>query len=136
MNVADEHIHLRFNGAAVTQQEERCLNRRHRAAGCTECVASCPVDVIVLVDSAPTLDEETCVRCGLCLHSCPTGVFRQANAAEAQLFYAAAQQPEQPIAIVCAWHPTLTPTTAPAHTIVQHQRCLATLAVDQLLALS
>lgn len=136
MTVTDDGVLLSFKGAAVAQQTDRCLNRRHRAAGCTQCVAGCPVDAIALVDGAPILAADTCIRCGLCLHTCPTGVFTQPNAAEAQLLYAAAQQPDQPIAVVCALHPTPAQTAAPVATIVQHRRCLAALAVDQLLALS
>lgn len=136
MTMTADGVPRPFNGAAVTQQTDRCLNHRHRGAGCTHCVAACPVDAITLVDGAPVLAAETCVQCGICLHSCPTGVFTQPNAAEAQLLHAAAQRPDQPLVVVCALHPSPAQTTAPVTTILYHRRCLAALAVDQLLALS
>jgi MinD superfamily P-loop ATPase len=105
-------------------------------AGCNRCVADCPVNAITLVDREPMLAEATCVRCGVCLHSCPTGVFHQPKEAEGQLIEATRPLTEQSVALVCALHPTPNATAAPVATIVQHRRCLAALAVDQLLALS
>lgn len=125
-----------FRGAAVAQQTERCLNARHRAAGCRHCVTLCPVAALTLVDDKPVLDADQCVKCGLCLHGCPTAVFTQPNAAESQLIRTVEQLPRQPIALVCALHPTPQHTTAPVTTIVQHRQCLAALSLTQLLALS
>ena len=125
-----------FRGAVVVQQTERCLNARHRAAGCNRCVTLCPVAALTLVDGKPVLDEEQCVKCGLCLHGCPTEVFTQANAAESQLIRTVEQLPRQPVALVCALHPTPQHTTTPVTTTVQHRRCLAALSLAQLLALS
>lgn len=125
-----------FRGAAVAQQTGRCLNARHRAAGCSVCVTLCPVAALTLVDDKPVLAEEQCIKCGLCLHGCPTEVFTQANVAEVQLSRTVEQLPHQPIALVCALHPTPQRTTAPVTTIVQHRRCLAALSLLQLLALS
>lgn len=125
-----------FRGAAVAQQTERCLNARHHAAGCRHCVTLCPVAALTLVDDKPVLAEEQCVKCGLCLHGCPTAVFTQPNAAESQLIRTVEQLPRQPIALVCALHPTPQHTTAPVTTIVQHRRCLAALSLAQLLTLS
>lgn len=129
-------IQLPFRGPAVTVQPELCLNRRHHAAGCTCCVAACPVDAIALVDGAPALATATCIRCGLCLQTCPTGVFSQPNPAEAQLLAVVAQQPVPAILLVCPLHPTPSQSSAPVDLIVQHRRCLAALSIDQLLALS
>ncbi len=125
-----------FRGAAVAQQIERCLNARHRAAGCRHCVTLCPVAALTLVDDKPVLAAEQCVKCGLCLHGCPTEVFTQPNAAERQLLRTVEQLPRQPIVLVCALHPTPQHTTAPVTTIVQHRRCLAALSLAQLLTLS
>lgn len=127
---------LPFRGPVVTVQPALCLNRRHQAAGCTRCVAACPVDAITLVDHRPQLDDQQCIRCGICLHSCPTGVFTQHDPAERQLLAATHSLSAKPVAVVCALHPTPNETAAPVATIVQHRRCLAALAVDQLLALS
>lgn len=127
---------IRFDGASVLQQTTLCLNRRHRAVGCTQCVTACPVEAIALVDGAPTLDAETCIRCGLCLQTCPTSVFSQPNPAEAQLLAVVAQQSAPAILLVCPFHSTPSQSTAPVDLIVQHRRCLAALSIDQLLALS
>lgn len=127
---------IRFDGASVLQQTPFCLNRRHRAAGCTQCVTDCPVDAIALVDGAPALDAETCIRCGLCLQTCPTSVFSQPNPAEVQLLAVVAQQSAPAILLVCPAHSTPSQSTAPVDLIVQHRRCLAALSIDQVLALS
>ena len=127
---------LPFHGPAVTAQPALCLNHRHHAAGCTQCVTDCPVDAIALVDGAPVSDAETCIRCGLCLQTCPTSVFSQPNPAEAQLLAIVAHQPASAILLVCPIHSTPSQSTAPVDLIVQHRRCLAALSIDQVLALS
>lgn len=127
---------ITFDGASVLQQTTLCLNRRHHAAGCTRCVIDCLVDAITLVDGAPALDAETCIRCGLCLHTCPTSVFSQPNPAETQLLAVVAHQPAPAILLVCPVHSTPSQSTAPVDLIVQHRRCLAALSIDQVLALS
>lgn len=136
MTAAIVATQLSFRGPAVTTQPALCLNRRHHAAGCTGCVAACPVDAITLVDHGPALDDQQCLRCGICLPSCPTGAFTQPHPAERQLLTATRHLPAQPLAVVCALHPTPGETVMPVATIVQQRRCLAALTVDQLLALS
>lgn len=125
-----------FAGQPVDVQTEHCLNLRHKDAACARCVSACPVQAIELAGVQPNLDDGACVRCGLCLHACPTGVFTQPNPAEVRLAQTFQQLPTHPVALVCALHPTPQTTSAPVAVIVQQRRCLAALAPEQLLALS
>lgn len=126
----------RFAGKAPTAQAEYCLNLRHKAAGCTRCATACPADAITLDGGRPTLDSESCIRCGICLHACPTDVYEQPAAAEGTLLQSVAMLPEQPIALVCPLHPTPEQSHAPVEVIVRHSRCLAALSAADLLAIS
>ncbi len=53
---------------------ERCLNRRHKDAGCHRCIDSCPKQAISQRESIE-VDSEKCAACGLCWRVCPTEVF-------------------------------------------------------------
>jgi len=40
---------------------------------CGSCVAVCPENIIVLVDTHLKIDREECIECGRCLKGCPVG---------------------------------------------------------------
>lgn len=116
---------------------QQCLNGRHKASNCVRCVHSCPVAAIQLsADHLPVLGEDSCVRCGACVTTCPTDVFQSTHKLESKLLQTVAQLPNAPIALVCALHPSPSQTIAPGSLVVQHQRCLAALDPADLLALS
>lgn len=114
----------------------RCVNRRHAGAQCSNCADACPAQAIALRGQEPQLDESACVRCGLCLHVCPTDVYTPALDFEKRLLQTVANLPLEPIALVCAAHPVPAFTTAKVTAVVQHRRCLAALAPADLLELS
>lgn len=62
----------RVANISVTTRD--CKRSRLRSSDCEQCVQVCPSDAIVL-DGGPRILEE-CMDCGLCVASCPTGVFR------------------------------------------------------------
>ena len=50
--------------------------RKEECCGCTACYAICPKDAIRMVSDEegfdyPIIDENVCVRCGMCLKVCP-----------------------------------------------------------------
>lgn len=120
----------------------RCLNLRHRARNCRICAEGCPVSAISIPqadsgDVAPViLNQDTCVRCGLCLNACPTGVFVQAEPPESKLPQAAASLPSQTIELACPRKEPLDLSQVPEASVVQTPRCLAALSVPTLLELA
>lgn len=134
-----------FEGQPVSLQPDQCLNGRHKEAGCHRCASACPTQAITLHPqndrsshgpSLPRLNDEVCVRCGLCLHACPTDVFSQASPPEAKLAQTISNLPDTPLALVCSRHPDPATTAAPVAAVVRHQRCLAALSLSHLIDLS
>jgi formate hydrogenlyase subunit 6/NADH:ubiquinone oxidoreductase subunit I len=119
----------------------RCLNARHRKRDCHLCEKACPVEAISIAPdaqgvSAVTLDPQTCVRCGLCLNVCPTGVFTQTNSPEPSLVQAIARSTDETIEVACPLKQPLDQTQVPGASVVQSPRCLAALSVPMLLELA
>lgn len=134
-----------FEGQPVFLQVEQCLNGRHKDAGCHRCAEACPTQAITLHSQnelsphgplLPQLNLEPCVRCGLCLHACPTDVFGQADPSEVKLAQTITNLPDVPLALACSQHPDPAVTAAPVAVVVRHQRCLAALSLSQLIDLS
>ena len=134
-----------FGGQLVSVQVEQCLNARHKDAGCRRCAEACPTQAITLANQddrsrpgplLPQLDPEQCVRCGLCLHHCPTDVFTQPNPPETKLGQTLANLPEASLGLVCPQQPNPAMTAAPVTVVVRHQRCLASLSISQLIDFS
>lgn len=125
-----------FPGPTVTMETGRCLNARYRQAGCRRCADACPTRAITLVEGMPVLEAALCIRCGVCLSVCPTGVFTQPYPAEMVLATTLAHMPERAVALVCPLHPEPAMTRAPVEAVVRHERCLAALGSDRLLAMS
>lgn len=114
-----------------------CLNARQKSISCTRCADSCPTSAIHLTTNRlPDLTQDACVSCGACLTTCPTDVFQTTLKLERTLQQTIAQLPLEPIALVCALHPTPQQSIAPTSTVVQHRRCLAALDPATLLELS
>ena len=125
-----------FGGHLPHPAPERCLNQRHKSAGCTRCAVSCPTAAIDLSGNRPSLDPELCVQCGACLVACPTDVFAQPNPPELTLARTVQNLPGRaPLALVCPQHPAPSPSPIPVAALVRHARCLASLSLPLLLDL-
>jgi ferredoxin len=126
-----------FERIPILLQTDHCLNRGYRQAGCDRCVQACPVQAIELHAGAPALETAACVDCGACLPACPTDVFSQRVSPEGLLVQAAEQAYRaERLAVACAVHPNPAQCQAPVQRVLRHSRCLASLDVDHLLALT
>jgi ferredoxin len=131
-----------WNGSPPQVVGNRCLNVRHRARACRICVNACPVDAISIPlgdnrDAAPiALNQDTCVRCGLCLHACPTGVFVQTRTPEANLPQAITNSSSQSIELACPRKEPVGLSQVPEASVVQTPRCLAALSAPALLEIA
>ncbi len=119
---------------------ERCVNARHRQAGCTLCVDHCPAEAIRLTQGPrplPLLDEDACVGCGVCIPVCPTDAFTQSLQPEAKLAgFVDEFPPSRAFALACPQRAAPDQTSAPVDYVIRHARCLAAFSPEQLLALS
>lgn len=126
-----------FDHIPILLATEQCLNRGYRLAGCDRCVQACPAQAIELCDGVPLLDAAACVDCGACLPACPTDVFSQRVSPEGLLVQTAMQAARaEQLAVACAVHPNPAQCRAPVQRVLRHSRCLASLDVDHLLALT
>ncbi len=120
----------------------RCLNVRHRARACRICVDACPTDAISIpygeeVTAVPiALERNMCVRCGLCLNVCPTGVFVQTELPESKLPQALARSPGRAVELACPLKEPADLSRVPMASVAQAPRCLAALSVPALLELA
>jgi ferredoxin len=117
---------------------DHCLNVRHRGRNCRICVEACPANAISIPDGAGAgvLDQDTCVRCGLCLNACPTGVFVQTEPPESKLGQLITHSPNQVIELACLRKEPPELSQVPEAAVVQTPRCLAALSVPTLIELT
>jgi len=115
---------------------DRCLNLVHQEAHCTRCGDACPVDAIGMESTAPVLDSSACVGCGACIAACPTDVYGPGDRMEQRLVLSVTTVDPADVAVVCAHRDE--PGDAPVAevAVVTHSRCLASLDVGHLIALS
>ena len=119
----------------ITLHAERCLNGRFRALDCSLCADTCPAEgAITVVDGKPSLNNNLCLQCGLCLHRCPTDAFTRKDRLSGKLAQLVRALPAGEVDLLCPQHQH--PDRGPAEIAVQTQRCLAALSPATLLALS
>lgn len=47
--------------------------------GCNDCVKVCPVNAISIEDGKAYIDQEKCIKCGLCYKACTYEVIRKSK---------------------------------------------------------
>jgi len=126
----------KFSGSeAITLHPERCLNTRFRPVDCSLCADICPAeDAIAVTNGKPSLNNEACLQCGLCLHRCPTEAFTRPDDLSATLVKTVAALPDGSMDLACPQHPQA--ELGPTSQAVQTHRCLAALSPVTLLELS
>ena len=120
---------------SIALHSDRCLNTRHKKAGCSMCAEICPADeAITVTNGKPALNTEACLACGLCLHRCPSGAYTRPDPLPGKLVKTVAVLPSGPVDLLCPVHPT--PEQGIVAQAVQTKRCLAALAPATLLELA
>jgi ferredoxin len=120
----------------------RCLNVRHQARNCRICVEACPVEAIAIPSTENThpvpiaLNEDRCVRCGLCLNACPTGVFVELEPSGLDLLRAIARSPSPVIELACPRKEPASLSRVPEASVAQTTHCLAALSAPTLIQLT
>lgn len=108
-----------------------CLNRRHKAAQCTLCLA-CPTGAI-RQGLDIEVDPKLCVGCGFCAAQCPTEVFRLDGVTDGDILRSTARLARQPLEFACKRKPDPGATQSEAASVVVLS-CLARLSAPLLLA--
>lgn len=114
----------------IQQTTAQCVRTKNVHAACDRCAALCPTGAIRLDSGLPELTPEQCIKCGICLHTCPLGVFERPDGFQRLLSNAHGLREHQIVDIACVRHPA-PQTTAPAvDGVVQTKNCLAELGVS------
>lgn len=112
--------------AAIRAESGRCLHHWNQENTCQLCTDACPTQAITLAADGVFLDDAACVRCGYCLHACPTGVFTGVDET-ARLLQSAAVLPHFSVLDLTCGHFPTTYAQPNVETILQVGGCLAAL---------
>ncbi|MCC7208759.1 MAG: 4Fe-4S binding protein [Anaerolineae bacterium] len=119
---------------AVTVDGARCQHATDKTSPCDLCAAACPSRAIQL-DGGPVLDLSRCIRCGLCLNTCPAGVFDGADGAYRLLNCASKLVERRHVEIACAHHPDPSHGARGVDAVIQTDGCLSSLGASSYLGL-
>ena len=119
----------------IQQTTSQCVRTKNLQASCDQCAVLCPTGAIGLDNGIPELAPEQCIRCGVCLHVCPTGVFERSDSFQ-KLLLNTQDLPEHRVVDIACVHHSAPQTTAPAvDAVVQTKNCLAELGVSALVGM-
>ncbi len=119
---------------AITVTPERCLHRRDKHSPCSACLDICPMNAITL-DGEVALDLDSCIRCGLCLHECPVGVFEGENGTRRLLHCYTQLIDRERVEITCKHHPAPATGRGGIDAVISTNGCLSKLDPAAYLAL-
>lgn len=121
--------------STIQQTTSQCVRTKNKYATCDRCVALCPTGAIHLDSGLPELTAEQCIKCGVCLHACPVGVFERPDSFQKLLLNTQSLPDHQVVDVACVHH-SAPQTTAPAvDAVVQTKNCLADLGVSAFVGL-
>ena len=111
--LAAEQMALAKDRSPVSVTPVRCVRRLHKETECDICERICPAEAITIGDQV-RVDGERCIRCGLCLNRCPTGVFEGSDNVDKLLACIDQIAEREQMEITCSHHPD--PTSGPGDT--------------------
>lgn len=124
--LAAEELTRQHPGLQVTPG--RCVHSRNRNATCDTCVTGCPSGAITLVDHQPVVNMAQCIKCGVCLHTCPTGTFEGSDNTYHLLNCVSRLVDHEIVDVVCEHHPQPDRAARNTDALVQTTGCLAEIA--------
>ncbi len=127
---ADNKLADLMDQPTITANAKRCVHAKNKANNCEICVRDCPVAAITLEDHQIAVDTTLCVQCGLCLHTCPTGVFEGVDGVDKLLDCVKPLPPGRVIEIACPHHPQADTRLTQSQTKIIATRCLAAYGVS------
>ena len=113
-------------------QAEKCL--RFRGAACSRCIDACPVEALSF-DSTIVLSKEKCLQCGMCLHSCHTGVFSAKDEWDFLIKSVSGFLSKTSLELICGFHPEPETGISGCENAVKTANCLAALSPSLYIAL-
>lgn len=119
----------------IQQTTAQCVRTKNMHASCDRCADLCPTGAIRLDTGLPELAPEQCVKCGICLHGCPMGVFERADGFQRLLSNSQNLREHQIIDIACLRHPAPQTTAPSVDSVLQTGNCLAELGVSAFVGL-
>lgn len=103
----------------------QCLRARDKESDCDLCVRACPSSAITL-DGGVHVDGDACIRCGLCLHRCPAGVFDGRDGVYKLLHCTTQVVDHETIELACSAHPEAANGAKDVDAVICANSCLST----------
>lgn len=119
----------------ITVRPMQCVRARDKSAECDRCVDACPAGAIRL-EGGVQLDAEACIRCGLCLHACPTDVFSGTDDVHRLLFCTSQLVDRETVEVACALHPDPATGDPKTDAVITTTGCLAALGASAYVSLA
>lgn len=125
-------------GSDIQLNPAKCLHTTDRASTCDRCVAFCSTGAI---SAGPPIAQnpERCVKCGLCLHTCPTGAYAGDDGRANLLAHVAALTARGEVGVLelaCKYHPSPEVGPQQADAVLRVPGCLGLLSPSALVAIA
>lgn len=113
----------------------QCIRTRDKSADCDRCVQACPAGAIRF-EGDIQVNSDACIRCGLCLHLCPTSAFSGTGSVPRLVYCATQIVDHESLEIACAPHPDPAQGDPKVDAVVTTTGCLAALGISAYLSLA